>query len=375
MKLIEVHILQHLPVSNVNRDSSGQSKEAMVGGVMRARVSSQCWNRAIREFVRKNNKAFGGVRTKYLMPQLKEALISLGCGSIHASNLSQGFCDQLGSNKEKKNELSSLVYLAPSQILQLAKEILVVTENDIENTKKAAKGKKGKTVTEDDRNEAVAEMIYKTAKKGFSGIEGDGIDIAIYGRMVANDPSCKVEGAAFLSHALSTHECFREFDYFTALDDLNSVYSEDSGSSHIGEACFNSACYYRYHGLNYDLFLQNIKQANLTKNEIEQAIRDYLLAVFNAVPTACQKSKFGQSGPSYILVTVREGSPLSMFNAFETPIDGGNGYIQPSIDKIQKYWEDSKIGYGLKTITEKTFILGEKSTTFDDLVNSVITSL
>ena len=40
---IEYHILQSFPVTCLNRDDVGAPKTAVVGGVTRARVSSQCW--------------------------------------------------------------------------------------------------------------------------------------------------------------------------------------------------------------------------------------------------------------------------------------------------------------------------------------------
>ena len=45
---IEFHILQSFPVTCLNRDDVGAPKTAVVGGVTRARVSSQCWKRQVR---------------------------------------------------------------------------------------------------------------------------------------------------------------------------------------------------------------------------------------------------------------------------------------------------------------------------------------
>ena len=45
---IEFHILQSFPVTCLNRDDVGAPKTAMIGGSLRARVSSQCWKRQIR---------------------------------------------------------------------------------------------------------------------------------------------------------------------------------------------------------------------------------------------------------------------------------------------------------------------------------------
>ena len=45
---IDIHVLQTVPPSCVNRDDTGSPKTAVYGGVTRARVSSQAWKRAIR---------------------------------------------------------------------------------------------------------------------------------------------------------------------------------------------------------------------------------------------------------------------------------------------------------------------------------------
>ena len=46
---IDIHAIQTLPPSNINRDDAGNPKNAIYGGVRRARVSSQSWKRAIRQ--------------------------------------------------------------------------------------------------------------------------------------------------------------------------------------------------------------------------------------------------------------------------------------------------------------------------------------
>lgn len=46
---IDLHVLQTVPPSCVNRDDTGSPKTAVYGGVTRARVSSQAWKHAMRE--------------------------------------------------------------------------------------------------------------------------------------------------------------------------------------------------------------------------------------------------------------------------------------------------------------------------------------
>ncbi|MES6323221.1 type I-E CRISPR-associated protein Cas7/Cse4/CasC, partial [Cutibacterium acnes] len=45
---VDIHVIQSVPPSNINRDDTGSPKSAPYGGVRRARVSSQAWKKAVR---------------------------------------------------------------------------------------------------------------------------------------------------------------------------------------------------------------------------------------------------------------------------------------------------------------------------------------
>ena len=49
---LDIHAIQVLPPSNVNRDDTGSPKTARYGGVVRARVSSQSWKKAMRDYLK-----------------------------------------------------------------------------------------------------------------------------------------------------------------------------------------------------------------------------------------------------------------------------------------------------------------------------------
>ena len=51
---LDVHVLQTVPPSCVNRDDTGSPKTAIYGGTTRARVSSQAWKHAMREMFRED---------------------------------------------------------------------------------------------------------------------------------------------------------------------------------------------------------------------------------------------------------------------------------------------------------------------------------
>jgi CRISPR system Cascade subunit CasC len=84
---VQIHMLQSMPPSNLNRDDSGQPKKCIFGGVTRGRISSQCLKRNIR-LSPYFQEAFGesvATRTKYLPRLVAEAVRA--AGTIPASEL------------------------------------------------------------------------------------------------------------------------------------------------------------------------------------------------------------------------------------------------------------------------------------------------
>ncbi|RTI27570.1 type I-E CRISPR-associated protein Cas7/Cse4/CasC, partial [Thermus scotoductus] len=52
MKLLEVHVIQTVAPSNLNRADTGSPKDALFGGYRRARISSQAQKRPVRVAVK-----------------------------------------------------------------------------------------------------------------------------------------------------------------------------------------------------------------------------------------------------------------------------------------------------------------------------------
>ena len=96
---IDIHIIQNLPPSCVNRDDSGSPKSAVYGGVRRLRVSSQSWKRAARLYFNDLLDADDvGVRTKRVVevlastiakdaPELAENAAALAEGVFKAAKI------------------------------------------------------------------------------------------------------------------------------------------------------------------------------------------------------------------------------------------------------------------------------------------------
>ncbi len=314
MKLIELHIIQSFPVTALNRDDVGAPKSALFGGVPRARVSSQSWKRAIRELAKQNNSAlFRGNRTLFLIEELRKALENQGFSMQDAVDWAKEIAEHIG-NIDNDVKTKVALFFSPGELEIIAKRAKETF----------------------DRNENVKKVIKKLVK----GLHAKDIaDIAIFGRMVANDHTLTVEAAGMFSHALSTHKVQNEIDFFSAVDDLKPVDAEDAGAGHIGVLEFNSACYYRYIGLNVDMLRDENHLGHMDPNEFNAVLDAFIRAAIMAVPNARKNTMFGFTPPEYVLGLVRTGQPVSLVNAFEKPVRSGKGYVVDSIKALNEKYD------------------------------------
>ena len=342
MNLIELHILQSFPVTCLNRDDVGAPKTAMFGGCQRARVSSQCWKRAIRTLAKDYApESFGGIRTRFVVRKLTGLFTERGYDDTQSKLLAERIADAMGKldNPEKGN-VKTLLFFTP---LELDAVVNTMAESaDDKLVAAAASEETGKK----ERETAIKELEKIAAKsvKGLKSKVRDMADIAIFGRMVADDSSLTLEGAGLFSHALSTHTVANEVDFFSAIDDLN---TDDAGAGHIGVIEFNAACYYRYIGLNLDLLRDGDHLGHFGEEELDDIIRSFVRASLLAVPSARKNSQFGHNPPAYVLGLRREGQPLSLINAFESPVRSTGGYVTASITALKSHWESLKSLYAL----------------------------
>ena len=331
MKLIELHVLQSFPVSCLNRDDVGSPKTAVFGGVNRARISSQCLKRAIREQAQELCPAlFQGHRSRLIIGPLKEALVKQGVSDSTASDTAKLIGEHLATfdtEAEKKGVLKvkTLMFLSPDEIEEMAKALAGILKEDPK-----AKG----------LDKAAAKAVKNAALK-------DAADIAIFGRMVASDHSLTLEGAGLFSHALSTHRADNELDFFAAVDDLQKA--EESGAGYTDTLQFTSACYYRYAALNLDLlFYQKDDKGNpsghlacfLGDEHAEtrrKIVKAFLRAALLAVPGARKNSMNANTVPAYVLGTLKDnGQPIQLVNAFESPVRAkGDGLVKGSITALE----------------------------------------
>ncbi|MDD4573634.1 MAG: type I-E CRISPR-associated protein Cas7/Cse4/CasC [Sphaerochaeta sp.] len=305
-KKLEFHILQSFPVTCLNRDDVGAPKTAIVGGVTRARVSSQAWKRQVRLAMHD----FGiklAVRTKFVEDKIARYCSEDGASEEVAKEISNAIAAFL-----TKDTLHFFTDTEAKALAEYAKEI------GYDKSKLGTKGTEVKKVHK------------KALGRSLQGLEG--LDIALFGRMVAQAAELNVEAAASFSHAISTHKANSEVEFFTAIDDEKPEALADSGSSHMGSLEFNSATYYRYVSIDLGQLVDTLDG----DDQLDKALEAFIKALYVAVPYARQATQSGSNLWDYARILVRKGQRVQA--SFDNPVKAkGEGFLKPSIEALDTF--------------------------------------
>ena len=318
--IVEIHILQTMPPSNLNRDDTGSPKKAVYGGVTRARVSSQAWKRPtrlkFRELVDPNQL---GIRTKRVVEVLTDRILRLdpAADPETAQKAAQSVLQDAGGIKLAKPRSAKKTDDADGNVNEPDQSSYLLFLGSHQYDELAAIGK-----------EAIAAggikdfLKNKDVKKRVKGIlQNDrAIDVALFGRMVADDTDLNVDAAAQVAHAISVQRVDFDSDYFTAVDDVKQDSDEegDAGAAMIGDVEFNSATFYRYANVDVDRLLDTLGDANATV----QAVTAFVDAFATTVPNGKINTFAHNTLPDLVVVNLRDTQAVNLVGAFERPIAG-----------------------------------------------------
>lgn len=329
---VDFHVVQTVPPSCVNRDDTGRPKTAFYGGANRARVSSQSWKHAMRLMF---NELFTSEELGYRTMQAVDLIAN------EIKKLDSSFDDETAVkeaikamnsagvkiNEKKDNKTGALFFISAVQANNLAQLVI--------NGEKDAK-------------------LYKQALK-----ETPSVDIALFGRMVADDADLNVDAASQVAHSISTHAVQNEYDYFTAVDDCS---PEDSaGAGHLGTTEFNSSTLYRYATVNVAQLKKSIGVS------VAEVIKGFAEAFICSMPTGKQNSYANRTYPDMVYVTIRKDQPVNLVGAFEKPVISNNGYVEESVKKLQEYAGKVYDNFSGKPV--KSFVIGADAISDAERVN------
>ncbi len=356
MTLIALHLLQNHAPSNLNRDDNGDPKDALFGGVRRARISSQALKRSIRW-----NAAFRAAFAA--MPDLLAKRTQLLPEEVRARL----------SGQELADEVQEAIVLAAARLGK--GESKPVESDGADEGKKGKCGKKADAadgavkeavksaqlmfLTTAEIDQLTAKLIHLVREEGLNtvnSLSGDKLvaaigeytphaaDIAMFGRMTTSSPFKDVEAAVQVAHALSTHAVEQEFDFYTAVDDI----SGETGAGFIGETSFNSATYYKYFSIDWDGLVANLGGDAAVA---EQTVRALIRAALFAIPSGKQNSFAAHNLPDLALIEVRtEKIALAYHNAFVKPVRATTQHslVEASAAALEQYIPQINGMYGLK---------------------------
>lgn len=319
--LIEIHVLQNFAPSNLNRDDTGAPKDAFFGGTRRGRVSSQCNKRAVRQYFDEKmregvfNSDELGVRTKRVYQAIADALAGKR-DPAEARSKAERALSYVKLKAAEGGKTQYLLFLGLREITALADTIDrhwdLIVESEEQQAEEGVAKKKPKS--KKDAAGSAPKEVKDQLEAIFNG--GKAVDVALFGRMLADMPEKNQHAACQVAHAISTHAVEREFDFYTAVDDLKP--EDTAGADMMGTVEFNSACYYRYAVVDWEKLLTNLQgDADLATKGLRVFLQGFVLAE----PTGKQNSFAAHNPPEFVSVTVgRDAAPRNLANAFETAI-------------------------------------------------------
>jgi len=337
---LQFHLLTTYPPSNPNRDDQGRPKQAMLGGAPRLRLSSQSIKRALREspVFQQGLEGHLGTRTKRLGVELQAELEASGVAEDRAREVANMVAKVFSKlETPKKNEMekpitTTLAFVSPDEwalARDLAKKML--DGEDLPDGK------------------ALKKLVLRQA---------DGaVDIAMFGRMLADDPDFNREAAVQVGHAITTHRALAEEDWYSAVDDLNK--REDGlGAGHLGEHGFGSGVYYLYACVNVDLLIENLAGDRALASRALDALAR---ALATATPRGKQNSHAHHPRAHFIRAERGFQQPRDLTGAFFKPVRDAD-LEGVSVAGLRKMVGDLDAAYGACCDASAELRVGEGGT-------------
>lgn len=323
-KYVDIHVVQTVPPSCVNRDDMGSPKTALFGGVRRSRVSSQSWKHAMRKmFPEIYGEEFTGKRTVMVHKLVVDAILKEepSLSVEKAEKMAASALTDAGIKLSADNIAAAMFFMSLAQADALAK-LAIAGETDKKKYQKALS-------------------------------ENPSIDMALFGRMVASDTSLNIDASVQVAHAISTHAVQTEFDYFTAVDDILSSEEGATATRHLGTVEYNSSTLYRFATVSL-----NDLAATLGEDEVVKALCGFVKAMIVSMPTGHQNSFANRTVPDAVYITVRHDQPVNLAGAFEKPISASNGgFAEPSVKKLGEYAQELYKTFA--PAPDQAFVIGE----------------
>lgn len=330
MRLVELHALHPVPTSNFNSSDVGSPKEVMIGGTVRARGSSQAWKRAVRAGL----AAYGidaanmGIRTKQVAAKAIEALVARGRDPQQATQCTAAALATIGLEIDGETAQTQYLLFVRADAAERLADLVTNHFDTLTDVVKAAEDAKKKAKADSDEGTSAGKKTKKHPAIPVITDEVSSIldttktvDIALFGRMIADIPTSSVSAATQFAHSFGVGaKRANDFDYYTALDELAA--EDTTGAAMLGTLDFTSALHYRYANCDYDQLVANLAGDHVLAR---QALISFIQAFATSMPAGKSNTMNATAPPDLILAVVREHGPAwNLHAAYYEALTGTN---------------------------------------------------
>jgi CRISPR system Cascade subunit CasC len=317
-RFLQLHLLTFYPPANLNRDDTGRPKTATVGGVPRLRISSQALKRAWRasEAMQAALKGHMGHRTQRFGTLIEQHLMTRGVPEAKAREAVLKVLPFFGkpkSDPDKALFTEQLAFISPEEM----DAAYILAER--------LAGGETEAIKADD-------LLRRTDTAA---------DIAMFGRMLADNPGFNREAAVQVAHAITTHRALVEDDYYTAVDDLKTA-AEDAGAGFVGEQGFGSGVFYLYLCADLGLLLRNLGGDSPLAGTACGALAE---AAATVAPSGKQNSFAARARAEYVLAERGDAQPRTLAGAFIPAVEDRGDVLAQSIGKLREFREQLATAY------------------------------
>ena len=292
---LQLHYLTVYPPSRPNRGEAGRPKSAYYGGATRLRDSSQSLKRAVRmsDIFQDALEGKLGTRSRMFGDQVYRHLVDKGADEDPARKIATRIASMFGkhSGDDGNSRISQLAFISPDErqaALELAESVLKQGEIDDKQVK-AALG-----------------QVLRTADSA--------VDLAMFGRMLADSPAFNRQAAVQVAHAITTHAAPEEEDLYRAIDDLG-----DGAAAFLGKSGYGSGVFYKYVVVEVTRLLDNLDgDRDLARTAISTLARAFALVSPSGGRTAFAhhvRASYGRAEAGPV-------QPRSLASAFLKPVTG-----------------------------------------------------
>lgn len=351
-RFIDIHVLQYLPISCVNRDDAGMPKTVTISGVRRARWSSQSQKSIVRGRMRELLPAADLSTRTRLLPQLVlEELIGRGVEASEARKLvtaqvqnpllKGAGAESEGAAEDDSSDLATKVLLSipHGSVARIADAIAAGEKLD---------------------KEALGEKLDR-----------DTLDVALFGRFIAS-LSQRTDGAVSVAHAVGTSADGFTSEWWTSIDDEKVVRGGDRVGS-MGSQGLTSGVLYRYATVDLDELARNAESAGIDADRTEGLIRLFLEEFSLLRPEAMKRSTAPMTDPALVRLDVTE-RPRSLVTAFTEPVHGAD-VVAESVRRLHAHAEATDEAYGAPLATaHSSTVEGFEGSTLNEAISRAISA-